>query len=217
MPMARPRNQHRRSRHDFLIRATLAFALLAVLVGCHGFFTDPVLTSITVSPTSTSVGIGSTAQLSANGVFNDGSSEPLSNSQVTWTSSEPTVATVSNAGVVTGVATGTATITATDQSFTATSSITVNVANLVSISVSPTSAVLSSGGTTNFVATGLLANGSTVDLTNSATWTSSNTAVATISTSGVATALTVTTTSTTNITATSGGITSNSAVLTVNP
>ena len=47
-------------------------------------------------------------------------------SPITWTSSDPTVATVSSSGVVTGVSDGTATITATtDNNVTATSTITV--------------------------------------------------------------------------------------------
>src|SRR5207244_524598 len=53
---------------------------------------------------------------------------------------------------------------------------------------------------------------STQDLTSSVTWHSSNGAVASISASGVATGLSV---GSSNITATSGGITSNTAVLTV--
>jgi uncharacterized protein YjdB len=49
------------------------------------------------------------------------------NKTVTWTSSDPTVATVSSTGVVSGIAAGSATITATTQSGAFTSSSTVTV------------------------------------------------------------------------------------------
>jgi uncharacterized protein YjdB len=207
----------RRISRESLVRALISFALLFALTGCHGFFTDATLTSITVTPATTSVGIGSTTQLTANGVFDDGSTSTLSGSDVAWSTSDANIATVSTSGVVTGVTTGSATITATSSGFTATSAVTVNVANLTSISISPTSSLLTPGGTVSFTATGNLANGTTIDLTNSATWASSNTSVATISTTGVATALNVVTVSTTNITASSGGVTSNTAVITVSP
>ena len=200
--------------------ALLTLALLfviALLSGCRGFFTDANLTSITVSPTTATVGVGSTQQLTATGNFDDGSTSTLSGSDVTWSSSSTSVATVDANGVVTGVATGTATITATSQGFTSTATITVSTSSITSIAVSPTSAVLTSGGTTSFVATATLADNTTTDVTNQVTWKSSNPAAATINTSGVATAQTVTSTQTTNITATSGSITSNAAVVTVNP
>ena len=68
---------------------------------------DVEVTSVSVSPASASVKVGATTTLSATV-----SPSNATNKAVTWTSSNTSVATVSN-GVVTGVAKGTATITVT--------------------------------------------------------------------------------------------------------
>ena len=72
----------------------------------------PVLQAIVVTPNPAKVGIAMKQELSALGVYSDGSSKNLTTT-VTWSSSRPDVATVDVAGVVTGVLMGDATITAT--------------------------------------------------------------------------------------------------------
>src|SRR5207244_2087349 len=81
--------------------------------------TGATLSSIAVTPANPSIAKGTTQQLTATGTFSDGSTQDLT-TQVTWTSSNTTVATVSNAagskGLATGIAVGAATVTATDPS-----------------------------------------------------------------------------------------------------
>lgn len=86
------------------------------------------LTSITIAPSSPTVAVGSTTALTATGTFEDNSTLPLTN-QVAWSSSDTTLATVSNTGVVTGIAFGSPSITATvnTTSGTITKSVTVTV------------------------------------------------------------------------------------------
>lgn len=83
------------------------------------------VTGIAVNPASASINAGLTTQLSA-------SVQPsnATNQNVTWSSSNTSVATVNTSGLVTAIAAGTATITATTQDggFTDTSVITVNTA-----------------------------------------------------------------------------------------
>ncbi|HKG90464.1 MAG TPA: Ig-like domain-containing protein [Gemmatimonadaceae bacterium] len=67
----------------------------------------PVLTSVVVTPDSSSVQVGSTVQLSA--ALRDQNGAPMTGT-VSWSSLTPAVASVSGSGLVTGVAAGTARI-----------------------------------------------------------------------------------------------------------
>jgi len=91
--------------------------------GYNGGSTDPVaVTGVTLNVNETSITIGESEVLSASvSPYN------ATNQTVSWTSSNNSVATVSNAGRVTGVAEGEATITVTtnDGNFTATCAVTV--------------------------------------------------------------------------------------------
>jgi uncharacterized protein YjdB len=170
-----------------------------------------ILSSITVTPETPSVQAGSTKQMTATGTYSDGSTKTIT-STVDWSSSDTSEATVSSTGLVTGVAPGTVTITAALNSISGTTSVTVTIANLASIAVTPNNASMLADGTEQFKAIGTLTDGTTTDITGEVTWNSSNTSVATLSSSGLATAQA---TGTTNITAISGSITSNTAVLNV--
>ena len=72
-----------------LVAAFATLFLFAVVVGCNGFFVDPVLTSIAVGPTAT-INQGNTVQESAIGTYNDGSTKTLS-SGTQWSSSDTTI------------------------------------------------------------------------------------------------------------------------------
>jgi uncharacterized protein YjdB len=150
--------------------------------------------------------------MTATGTYDDGKTKNITGS-VSWSSDDDSEATVSDGGLVTGVAAGTVSVTATSGTISGSTSVTVTLANLRSIAVTPTSASITSDQTQQFTAIGTLDDGTTVDITDAVTWKSSNKSVATIDSSGLATAQG---TGTTNITAVSGSITSNTAVLTVN-
>lgn len=82
------------------------------------------VTSVSVTPTTASIAVAATRQLTASALPSGASQS------VTWSSSAPSIATVNSSGLVTGVAAGSAVITATsvsDPTKTATSSITVTV------------------------------------------------------------------------------------------
>ena len=75
--------------------------------------------TITVSPAGSSIQVGATVQLTA-------TTKPASSAAVTWASSNPAVATVTQAGLVTGVAAGSATISASAETRTGNASVTVS-------------------------------------------------------------------------------------------
>ena len=84
---------------------------------------DPItVNSITVTPATASVMIGSTLQLDADVKDESGTSLTLNPE---WTSDNPNIASVDSTGKVTGISKGTVTITATANSKTATATITV--------------------------------------------------------------------------------------------
>ena len=72
----------------------------------------PTLNSITVTPSNPTLAVGSTQQFTATGLFTDGSTQNITN-QVTWSSSNTGVATVSTAtGLATANSAGSSVITA---------------------------------------------------------------------------------------------------------
>jgi trimeric autotransporter adhesin len=190
-----------------------ALLSLALAVGCRGFFVNPTLTQITVSPATPSVIQGKTQQMTATATFDDGST---GRTTVLWTTTDANVATINASGLLTGVGVGSTSITATAQSngtITGSTTATITCANIQSITLSPSSQSVMVGMQVQFSAMATTSGGGMCDVTNASVWNSSNTAVATITSGGLVSTLT---TGSTNITATSGGITSNIVTLTVN-
>ncbi len=150
----------------------------------------PTLSSISVTPSNTSVGIGGTQQYTAIGTYSDGSTQNLTAS-VAWSSSNTAAASISSSGLATAVAAGTSTIKAVSGAVSGSTTLTVTAPPvLASISVTPVNATLSVGKTQQFTATGTYSDGSTQNITNSVAWSSSNIAAVTMSSTGLATAVT---------------------------
>jgi hypothetical protein len=190
-----------------LVAAFATLLLFAVGVACSGFFVDPTLTGITVGPTAT-IQIKGTVQMSAVGTYNDGTTKTLG-SGVQWASGTPSVATVNSAGLVTGVSSGTSSITGSFQTQSNSATITVQLANILKITVTPMNdTITQSSGTLQFAAMATTSSGNQ-DITNSANWTSSNSAAGSIDpANGLFTAATgLTSNQVTTISAAEGGVT----------
>lgn len=146
--------------------------------------TAAALTSMTISPPSPQLAIGTELALSAEGTFSDGTTRDLT-ATATWASSDPAVATVSDAaanrGLLSGVSAGTTSITATVSGIVASASAVVTSATLESIAVEPATSNLAVDATLKYLARGTFSDGSTQDLTEQVTWASSDPGVATIS------------------------------------
>lgn len=164
-----------------VLGAVAALFSLALAVSCTGFFQNPTLTSLTVGPVL-NVNQGGTGQLSVTGSYSDGSTKSLSTG-VVWSSSDDTIATVSNSGLVTGVAAGgPVTITAADGTVTGTTTVTVVLINVTAININPTTASASAnGGFATFEAFATVSGDSTQpNVTSQATWTITSTSSGTI-------------------------------------
>ncbi len=146
----------------------------------------PTLTSISVTPTATSIATGVTQQFTATGSYSDGSTRNLTTT-ATWSSSNTAVATIATGGLATSAGTGSTTISAASGTVTGSTTLTVTAATLSSIAVTPADPILGyRGATQQFKATGRYSDQSTRDLTNEVTWSSSDNAVATIGADGFA-------------------------------
>ncbi len=78
----------------------------------HTFTTlTPVLNSISVSPQNPSVNVDDTQQFTATGTYSDSSTKDITN-DVSWSSSDTSVATISLSGLVTALSSGTSLISA---------------------------------------------------------------------------------------------------------
>jgi hypothetical protein len=145
-----------------------------------------VLVSLAVTPADPSIALGFTQAFTATGTFSDATTQDLTTS-VTWGSSAPGVATISNAagseGLATSAALGATTITATDPGTgtTGSTTLTITAAVLLSIQVTPAAPTVLPGSTQAFTATGTYSDASTLDLTTGVTWSSSDTGIATLS------------------------------------
>ncbi len=163
----------------------------------------PVLTTVGVAPTTASVIVGGTTQLTASP--KDQGARDFVGATIAWTSSNISVATVSPTGVVIGVALGTATITAnaTNGTVSVLGTSTITVANLTSVGITPLTSSVLVGGTQQLTATPMDATGTAITGTGvTVTWTSSNTSVATVNANGLVSGAAL---GTTTITATATG------------
>ena len=169
------------------------------ITGCQSSITSG---AITVNPTPT------VTVVTSDTVCEGSTINLLPSTGGTWTSSDPTVATIDNTGLITGMSGGTATMVFTDSTTGCSSNLTSGL-----ITVNPMPIVSDTSG-------GFVCEGNTIYLTptSGGTWTSSDPTVATIDNTGLVTGLS---TGTTNMVFADGvtGCQNSSAtgLVTVNP
>ncbi|MEQ1689887.1 MAG: Ig-like domain-containing protein [Gemmatimonas sp.] len=186
----------------------LGAALLSALAcggGDSGTAPTPPVQSVSVSPSATTLtAAGEVTTLSAQVRLSNGS---VGTQSVTWSSTNPAVATV-NAGTVTAVSSGQTTINATAAGVTGSATITVAIPTVQTVTVTPATATLTAVGQTRAMAAEVrLSNGALGS--QAPTWSSTNTSIATVSTTGVVTAVA---SGQTNIVATIGTVTGQAAI-----
>lgn len=194
-------------------------ALLLCLVGCGGdSVVKPPITNPSQAPVArvtaaSSLGlvfVGFTQQVTA-ATF-DAGGNVLTDRAVSWSSSDTNKATVNASGVVTGIAAGNVTVTATSEGQHGAIDLLVFLIDVDAVSVTPTAATMSIGGTHQLTGRSLSRTGA--ELTNRpVAWSSSDPSIATVTASGLVTAVSV---GSVTITATREGK-SASALITVVP
>lgn len=149
------------------------------------------LTNVSIIPTNKKIDPTQTQQFQCFANYDNNENRDVT-SQATWTSSDPSVATIDATGLATAVAAGQTTITTAFKGDQATTTLTVN--HLVSIVVSPIGPALQLPGTQQFHATGHFDDNSVLDVTNLASWSSGTVSVATVNDSdhkGLATSVAI--------------------------
>ena len=165
--------------------------------------TDPTATQLQISPKALTLEAGSTNQFVA-------VSTPAGNGRpITWTSSNPAVATVSENGMVTGVAAGTATIMAASDGANAGSAVTIT-APARQLQLSPQAVTIPPAEKAQIFVASTPADNDNMPVT----WVTSNDAVATVTDMGVVTGVAA---GRATITAASDGATAASTVTVTDP
>jgi large repetitive protein len=163
------------SKRNLLFAAGLL--VLAVAPGCKGFFVNPTVSSVSVSPSTNNLQSGGSRQLTATATNSDGRTKDVTGLAV-WDSSDTTntFVTVSSTGFVKALqnTTSAVTITAIYKGFSGTATVTVGQAITITCSSCSNNSIsiAANGGT-----------GTAVTLTSNvaANWSSSNSAIITVS------------------------------------
>jgi trimeric autotransporter adhesin len=139
--------------------------------------TGATLSSVALTPVTATIGFENQRQFKATATFSDKSVQDVTNIS-TWSSSSPFL--TSNSGLAIGETLGTNTISATFDGVSATgpANLTVDLSNLVSISLLPSTSSTANHTQVEFAAIGTFNDGSTRDVSSLVTWSSSNPAVA---------------------------------------
>ncbi|PNU20892.1 hypothetical protein C2E25_04690 [Geothermobacter hydrogeniphilus] len=153
---------------------------------------NATISTLTLSPLTPSAAKGLTRQFTATGTFSDATSQDLT-SDVSWSSTVPTVAAISNSrgseGLVSALLEGTTDISATFDGLTASTTMTVTAAVLQSLALAPQNAAMVSLSMRSFTATGSFSDETSQDLTAQVAWSSTDATVAEIDAAGVVTSL----------------------------
>jgi len=169
------------------------------------------ITSVTLTPGSLALTAGGSTQLTARALYSDGSSTTCSASS--WTSTQPAIVSVSDAGLVTAGGAGTASVTAACGGIASSpATVTVNVPQptMTSVSISPRALALTVGGTSQLTAMATYSNAS-VAACAATSWASMQPAIASVS-GGRVTAVAK---GTASITAVCGNVASAPATMTI--
>jgi hypothetical protein len=142
------------------------------------------VTSISISPTSQNIQVGSTKAFKATATYSDNSTADVTNA-VSWASSNPNVATIqttgqSDPGLATGVAGGSTDISAVLDGSKGDTTLAVNSGTVVGLELSVMNPTIAPKAKLQIIAVLHYSDGSYQKVSTPATWKSSNTGVATV-------------------------------------
>ena len=199
------------THYRFRFTCYMIIPILAIMTACgKDSPVEPEIRTpsrITLSSNSVTLNaIGHTFQINATVLDQD--NNVFSGASVTWSSSNPAVATVSGSGLVTAVSGGSARISVTSGGASASASVAV-MQVAFSVAIAPTSVTLALLGESVQLEAAVYDSGNARISGAAVAWSSTNPLVATVSSSGLVTAVS---NGTAQVTATSGGASSSVTV-----
>ncbi|MDT8383490.1 MAG: Ig-like domain-containing protein [Gammaproteobacteria bacterium] len=141
------------------------------------------LTRIDITPSQPSLAKGTALSLTATGIYSDNTTRVL-NGEVSWQSSDTTIATIDDSGKIAAVDAGTVTIDASLGSVSAQIELDVKAAELIQLLITPEAPVLPQGTTLDLSARGLYSDGSNQVLTQQVSWESDDSSIVVIDVAG---------------------------------
>ncbi|VFB09619.1 intimin/invasin family protein [Aeromonas salmonicida] len=191
----------RQHTHTHWLRG--CYLVMLLVAGCGGVSSDiqptipldVTVVNLSVTPAASKLPVGFSLQIKAEALLSDNRVlDVTAYNDVTWSSSNPAIATIISSGedkgMVTGVSTGTVTITASGeangQTFSGTADVTITDAVVSSLQITPYVNVLPVGLSVQLKSEAIMSDGQVLDVTDNDTvsWRSSNPAIATIINSG---------------------------------
>lgn len=164
----------------------VAAILFLAITSCDSPSAPPKVASLSISPGSATVIVGSTQQFSA--TTRDANGALLSGRPISWSANSAATASVDANGLLTAIAPGTASVTAFSEGQSVTASVNVIPVPVASVTLAPNFATLVAGTTQQFAATVRDAAGITLTGRNVA-WSSDAPAIATVDAAGLVTAI----------------------------
>src|SRR5690348_15346631 len=171
-------------------RAWMVGSCVLATLSCSNDTLDPTreaVASVVVTPNRISVGVGGSTPLAVE--VRDAAGALLTGRKIVWATKDATIATVSDAGVVTGVAPGSVQVAATAEGKTAVADVTVNPKAVATVRLSPSGdQQMLVGQTRQMTAETLDASGGPLP-GRTVSWVSSSASIASVSATGLISAI----------------------------
>lgn len=175
------------------LHAAIALLAVALAAACNDTVTTPPrpVATVVVSPATRTLLTGDEQRYSARAL--DANGQDITDRTITWSSSNPTVASISTDGLVTALQPGTVSINASVEGRIGSGALQVELVPVATVSIDPPQALLIEGQTRQVAAITKDAAGRVIT-GRVITWTTGNPDIATVSANGLVTALAVGTT-----------------------
>jgi len=164
---------------DQVGKTVISASLMSATASTNATVTEAELKSLSLTPASASIPVGTTQNYQLFGLFSDGSSKDLT-LEASWQTTDDTIAIVSSLGIASGIAVGDTMITASYQSEQATASLTITNAIVDFITVTPATQDLPVNQSARLNAVAHYSDSSTKNISHLASWTVDDETIASV-------------------------------------